>query len=209
MQLKVKDISVHRAEPLLLDRINSLKSLLMDVFLKVIRRLNYNQLYKNVLYKYRRISNLIYELTEDDYTKNWSKPSVATDGATSSEEYVPAPKSPLEGTYYEAIGPCIKKIAEEAAGFGTTLWFTEKDQLSEKLNKLIATGQFTMCYNMIVYLEELMYKKESGYNQLPDEVKTQIASLYQYCCKDWKQFREDPFFMIKTTTPGQIKPDAS
>ncbi|MDB5015104.1 MAG: Patatin, partial [Daejeonella sp.] len=68
-KLKIEELSVHRIEPLVLDRLNSLLTLVMDVFLKVVRRLNYYKLYDDERYTFRRISNLINELTEKDFTE--------------------------------------------------------------------------------------------------------------------------------------------
>jgi len=94
--LKIEELSIHRIQPLIMARLLSLVSLLMDVFLKVVRRLNYYKLYDDKRYAYRRTSNLIKELTQDDWNKN--------------------PK----GDYQQIVGPAIQKVAEEAAAFGTT-----------------------------------------------------------------------------------------
>jgi hypothetical protein len=40
------------------------------------------------------------------------------------------------------------KIARE---MGTTLLFSEKDKKVERLKNLVSCGQFTACYNLLVY----------------------------------------------------------
>ncbi len=66
--LEIEKISIRRISTLLGDRFNSLLTLLSNVFLKVIRRHRFNDLYENDLYEFRRITTLIKELTRYDYT---------------------------------------------------------------------------------------------------------------------------------------------
>jgi predicted acylesterase/phospholipase RssA len=167
--LKLEELSVHRAGPLIMARLNSLLTLLMDVFLKVVRRLNYDRLYTDEKYKYRRISNLIKGLTEEDYNNR---------------------------NYNAVIGPEIKKIAEAAAAFGTTLWFTDQEKLDDTLKKLVATGQFTLCYNMITYMDKLMLTTDNGFNALDERTRNSIQKLYEQCQADWAAFKKDPMFMV-------------
>ncbi len=191
-KLKIEELSVHRAQPLIMDRLNSLVTLLMDVFLKVVRRLNYYKLYNNNNFKYRRISNLIKELTEMDFNANVLRRQQDQAAAGKTPDF-----SIFNGTYNEVVGTAIKGVAESASSFGTTLWFTDDDKLSDMLDQLIATGQFTMCYNLIEYLEKLIYDKDSGYDGLDQQKKDNLQKLYSDCKEDWKQFKDDPMFMVK------------
>lgn len=185
--LKVETLSVHRIEPLLFDRLNSLITLLMDVFLKVVRRLNYNDLYNDKKYTYRRMSNLIKELTEEDFVKGQTRiKNEETEGASSKFT------SHLKGNYSQTVGPKIKAVAEEASSFGTTLWFTDDNQLQNMLDKLVATGQFTMCYNLLDYLEQLLFVKNNGFDTLDSNIQTELKQLYNTILKDWEQFKQDP-----------------
>ncbi|HEY6902117.1 MAG TPA: patatin-like phospholipase family protein, partial [Puia sp.] len=127
--LKVEDISVHRARPLLMDRFNSLLSLLLNVFLKIVRRLNYGIVYDDERLEYRRASTLIRALTEEDYRARASRE--AEDGKKSSV---------VSGEYKDVVGEKIKAVAEAAGSFGTTLWFTDEEKLDDVLSKLVATG---------------------------------------------------------------------
>lgn len=190
--LKIDELSVRRIEPLIMDRLNSVFALMSTIFLKIIRRQNYYKLYENDPYQYRRVSNLIMEMTERDYLNRAIRSSqnikIKKDSSNTSI---------LTGSYEEAIGPNIKKIAEEAAGFGTTLWFTDQDQLEDKLDKLISTGQFTLCHNILEYLEELIFDKDNGYDQLDAQTQSELNDLHDKCSKDWVRFKEDPMFLIK------------
>jgi predicted acylesterase/phospholipase RssA len=188
---KLDELSIHRAEPLLFDRLNSLISLLLDVFLKVVRRLNYNILYSDDRLRFRRMSNLIKELTEEDYT-NRSKRPVDRIEKTAAWRANSSQREPYDVT----VGKKIKQVAEEAGSFGTTLWFTDKDQLDDMLNKLVATGQFTLCYNMIEYLEILILGGDNGFDNLPAETRDALRDVLAQCKDDWARFQDDPLFMV-------------
>ncbi len=177
----IEELSVHRAEPLIMDRINSLMILLTSVFLKVVRRLNYNRLYEDDVYQFRRLSTLIKCLSRDNLVK------ATSDG-----------KKPgfFSGDYDTDIGPAIQGVVEQAAAFGTTLWFTEQQLLDDVLKKLVATGQVTMCYNMILYIEQLKNSSGDQYDKLDAQVRAKVDALYAQCTYDWVLFRQDPMHLV-------------
>ena len=190
-KLKIRELPFAKLLPLLMDRAKSLYTLAMDVFLKIIRRLNYYKLYADKKYAFRRITNMMRELTEEDYNnkgkeKRIDEPSVSGDTTYSS----------MTGPYLDVVGPLIKKTTEDACTFGTTLWFTEGELLGNMLNKLVACGQFTMCYNLIVYLESIIYGKDNGYAELDTEIKIKLEKLYADCKKDWGKFKAAPEWMV-------------
>ena len=195
--LKIEELSLHRIEPLLTDRINSLGSLLLNIFLKVVRRLNYKLVYENDKWRYRRLSNLIRELTEEDFTEEAAKPNKPTDETAKSAPSASTRVSILKGPYHSVVGTRIKECAEEASRFGTTLWFTEKEQLDDMLGKLVATGQFTLCYNLLEYLEKLLFTPGNGYAELAEPVQRSLEKLHVQCVEDWERFKDDPFFLYK------------
>jgi len=205
--LKIEELSIHRVEPLVTDRLHSLLSLLLDVFLKVVRRLNYRLVYENDKWQYRRISNLIRELTEEDFTKPVKQPNKPTDNQH-SEENLPVKKT-LSGSYKEVIGDNIKKIAEEVSGFGTTLWFTEDEQLDDMLGKLIAAGQFTMCYNMLDYMETILFTPGNGYDNLDDGMKNTLKEIHEKCLQDWTRFKQEPLFLLQEMKDQRKKTQAA
>jgi predicted acylesterase/phospholipase RssA len=207
--LKIEELSIHRVKPLLTDRFNSLLSLMLNVFLKVVRRLNYKLLYENPKWMYRRMSNLIYELTEKDFGSGEKIPHEATDSSKDEPALAstvtgkvgsaaPVKSKTFVGPYLQVVGPKIKEVAETAASFGTTLWFTEGDVLQSMLNSLVATGQFTMCYNLIDYIESLKADPKSGYQDLDpvSEAKVLLDDLHRNCLDDWDRFKKDPFFLM-------------
>jgi predicted acylesterase/phospholipase RssA len=181
---KIDEMSIHRAEPLILDRINSLVTLLTNVFLKIVRRLNYKFLFGNEDYTYRRIANLIRELVEDR-PNTPDRMDVIGAGA----------KDPGAGPYPIVSSPAIRAVAKKAAAFGTTLWFTEDEQLNDMMSDLVATGQFTMCYNLLTYLERVINEPASGFGQLDSTTRRDLQDTYTACQRDWEAFKQNPHLM--------------
>ncbi len=191
----IEELSVHRAEPLLMDRITSLITLLSSVFLKVVRRLNYNRLYEEDAYQFRRLSTLIKCLSRSNLTKGSESgkvKDVSKDDANSKRK-----SGFFTGDYDTDVGLTIESVVNQAAAFGTTLWFTEQEQLDDVLKKLVATGQMTMCYNLIVYVEQLKQAKEEQYAKLDPTIRQRIDDLYIECMADWAVFRQNPMHLVQ------------
>jgi len=185
-----------------LDRAASLMTLINDVFLKQIRRLIYRDIYATGKWKYRQISNLIYELSEEDFLGNrrqLGKTRRYGPWTGGDPQRTTMPESD-KALMQQMLGDRIPEVAGQAREFGTTLWFTPKDEMADTLKKLVATGQFTMCYNLIYYINLIRHddnRKESGYATLPAEQQAAVEELYQALMQDWKAFQADPYFMYK------------
>ncbi|WP_372643203.1 patatin-like phospholipase family protein [Ancylomarina sp.] len=149
-------------------------SLLMisDIFLKQIRRLNYDLLYKDECLKNRRITTLIYELTKDQYQRGDSDEKEMD----VKEELI---NEPSELIYNSA------KIACE---MDTTLWFAEEDRDVERLKNLVSCGQFTACYNLLKYCMDLKKNEANVDPQLLDQM---ISVFYA----DWNKFIKNPYYL--------------
>lgn len=193
-----KKIPLGSYESMILDRVNSLQLLFSSIFMKTIRRLVYGDLYKDDQYKHKRVSCLISELTEKDFRSKNHKVLA---------HFFDADETDLKkhADYDQIIGSELKQLSESAAGFGTTLWFAHKDELDVMLQKLIACGQATICYNLIVYLSKLLLANEEekttadpvALQLLPEaESIQQLEQIRLQCLEDWKRFKEDPFWMV-------------
>ena len=130
------------------------------------------------------------ELTEMDFAE---KGKSKKDDASANTNY--SKNTVLKGEYDTVVGSKIKEVSESASSFGTTLWFTDNEVLDKMLDKLLATGQFTMCYNMLAYLETMIYDDDNGFKQLDIAVQKDIKALYQQSKDDWFKFKEDPMFL--------------
>ncbi|MBJ7882912.1 patatin-like phospholipase family protein [Gelidibacter salicanalis] len=177
-----KKTKIGRLEVLLLDRINSLKLLFPDIFLKRIRQLQYNGLYENERFDFRRVSCLIKELTVVDFKK------------TSKNFAFMATFYPeLKGeTYLEIIGKNIKEYVDKASEFSTTLWFTNDDFKQEKIKALVVSGQVGCCQDLMVYVSEIINSKESGFESLDTAVQNSLKELHAELLRDWLQFKDQP-----------------
>lgn len=191
--LKADEIKFGNALPLIADRVNSLILLLSEIFLKIVRRLNYYKIYDNDAYSRRRITTLIKELTRSDYSKRKSEGKSRKDRPV-SPDYLES--TIFTNDYQKDLSPALISIAEQAAGFGTTLWFTDKEALDELMNKLIACGQFTMCFNLLEYLEILLFDPGNGIESLDKSDTEALNEMYQTCLHDWSTFKENPLMMI-------------
>ncbi|HEY0678154.1 MAG TPA: patatin-like phospholipase family protein [Chitinophagaceae bacterium] len=162
-------------------RMNSVVKLVGDLFLKQIRRGQYDNLFTKPRLVYRTISCLVYEFSDahelrrvsilENRDKAWW-PSM-------SKILMPSPK--------------MQKVANSAKNTGTTLWFDETDVKEEKRDAVIASGQFTACYNLIKHICRLEIL-EPKYKQDAD-----LQKLKSRLLKDWASFQEDPMFMIENT----------
>ena len=164
---------------MIVTRKDSVMKMISEVFMKQIRRLSYKRLYENPNWKNRVFMNAVHELRQEEITqRNRSNP---------------ADHAPCD---IHHPGPHIARISEIAASMGTTLWFTP-DELRGKENKLdalLACGNYTMCYNLWDYIDRL--RRDEDYKDFyTDDVKAKIEALHGQLLEDWKQFKEDPFWM--------------
>ncbi len=185
-----------------LDRAGSLLTLVNDVFLKQIRRLIYSDIYATGKWQYRQISNLIYELSADDFLgdpRRLGKIRKYGPWTADDPQRAQLPEDD-RALMQQMLGDRIPEVADQARQFGTTLWFTPKDEMADTLKKLVATGQFTMCYNLIYYINLIRHddnREESGYATLPAEQQAAVEELHQALMKDWEAFKADPYLMYE------------
>jgi hypothetical protein len=143
---------------LLTIRAKSIFIMTEDVYLKQIRRMYYAMMREDK----RFIKNTIYDL---------SKTNFPNDDISSESLY---PSKPM------------KETAEKARTMGTTLWFDEVHTAQNMKNSIIASGQFTTCYNLLRF-----------YQKMDASLKTQaIINLEKLLLIDFKLFCENPFRMI-------------
>lgn len=182
-------------ETLIKNRINSVVSMVSEVFMKQIRRQEYGRVYNEEGWKTRLVMNAVYELTTKQTLYRNKK-----DGGIQSED----PKKGYNlSEDLQNVSPELMKVAEKAKSMGTTLWFTPKELRDEKDNMLltvIATGQFTACFNLLEYIEKILWnsKYKNDYDNYSNELKVQLHELYNKMLSDWKAFNSDPYWMVKS-----------
>lgn len=146
---------------MLVERATSGAKMINDVFLKQIRRLNYDLLYSKKELKNRRITSTVYQLGTGGQKLQYDIPECSTQ---------------------------VKRVGLIAAEAPTSLWWDKEDVGVDRMDCLIACGQFTTCYNLMVYIKDL--QKEGITFEGMD-------ALYTALLDDWKQFNgSNPLFAV-------------
>ncbi len=170
--IRFQNLKLRLIQRMIEERGTSSLTMINDIFLKQIRRLNYDLLYKDENLKNRRISTLIYELTGEQYQKGDSDEKQMD----VKEELISDPSQ------------LIFESAKVASEMETTLWFTDEDRKLSRLKNLVSCGQFTACYNLLKYCLDL--KKTDV--KVDRELLDQMINILQ---KDWLKFNENPHYL--------------
>ncbi len=175
-----QNLKIKLVQRMLEERGTSAAKMIGEIFLKQIRRLNYNLFYKDDNLKNRRITALIYELTKKQYQHN------------DSDEKGEDDKNPK----IQNPGDRIFAAAKIASEMGTTLWFSEKDKQIHRLKNLISCGMFTACYNLLKYCHDL--KDDEA-----DVDQDQLDQMIKVFEADWKRFIDNPYWLFEKLDPKQ------
>jgi len=163
-------------------RVKSSILLATSVFLMQIRRLSYQLLFEDSRWRNRRIASLIYELSAGYYP--WTEARLK--------------KNPRDWKFVQQnhLTPSekIQQTAESARTTATTLWFETRSGKSanQQRDDIIATGQFTLCYSLILYVHRLGKKYEDEKKQLPPH----LAALQTRMLADWEKFQSNPLWLV-------------
>lgn len=154
-------------------RVKSAGILVGDVYLKQIRRLTIKSLKENERsgkkWMWHSLGVFLYELTSINEERSLKAFAGLKDGAGKSVVMSPS--------------PAMQQVADDARRMDTPLWFDENHVKDSKREKLVATGQFTTCYNLIEYISLL--EKNAA---IDDELRTLRSRLID----DWNMFMSDP-----------------
>lgn len=142
-------------------RLKSVFMLSEDIYLKQIRRMYYSQIFADPKYNKRVIQNTIYDLSRVKF------PSGQGSG------------KPLQPSQL------MVTTAEKARTMGTTLWFDANHTRDDIKRCIIATGQFTTCYNLLRFIQKM-----------PETDRLRHASLEAALVADFNEFNTNPFFMM-------------
>lgn len=152
---------------MLTDRLTSGAKMINDVFLKQIRRLNYDMMYNEETLENKRITSTVYQLNGEKTQYGNNK---------FNDKIHPKPSTELTHT---------SLIASQAP---TTLWWDQKDIEVHRMDSLIACGQFTTCYNLLDYVLDL---KSNGYSS------SELDALEAALREDWKTLNDSPLIWVK------------
>jgi len=170
-----------KTEQMLKVRIRSALRVAMEIYLLQIRRINYDSLYSDAEWAYKTKAVSIYELSK------------------SSENVLQRQfkRKKFSDELIRLLTPSeiMMQVADYARQMSTTLWFSKTDMregIDNRRDSLIASGQFTMCYNLLEYILQI----EDKYPEVrKDEA---IQTLKSKILEDWKRFQTDPMFMVES-----------
>ena len=152
-------------------RVTSLLILNTDVFLKRVRQLLYEEFFDSGKWKHRVKGNRVYDLAMSNKIHRGSASKLEPDAD-------------------------VQKVAEIAFNMATTLWFDKKDcEETHSQACLIACGQFTTCYNLLLYIERLKAPDSGVYNNLNPDYKSRLDQLEKTLLENYKKFNSDPFYL--------------
>lgn len=169
--LTFQKLDITLVQRMLTDRATSAVKMINDVFLKQMRRLNYDLFYSKSSLNHKRLTSTVYKLNgqETPYTK---------------------------GTYNDAIKPkptkSLKSVCLTASETPTTLWWDKTDIEKNRMDTLIACGQFTTCYELMDYILSLKKEASSGITDFKA-----LDTLYEALEKDWKAFNKNPLWLTE------------
>jgi hypothetical protein len=155
---------------MLKERGASMLTLNNDVFLKRIRQLLYQRFFDPEKCSDREKASHVYDLSFTNDTNRLKNDPM---------EFAPSRE--------------IQLVAEQAFNVGTTLWFDKASMDAGVEPVLISCGQFTTCYNLLVYIHRL--KKTEVYRSFSDEVKNRLSETEQQMRRDYELFKADPFWL--------------
>jgi hypothetical protein len=160
-------------------RAQSVLMLNTSIFLKRIRQLLYDKFYGTAQWKNRGKGNHVYDLSfsNDIYRKN----------GTDVSPYSLDPSQDMQ------------IVSQTAFNMGTTLWFDKQSSEQQHCEAcLIATGQFTTCYNLLEYINRLLAQKTAG-DLYDDKYQNRLLKLQAQMQQDYEHFKIDPFFIYNTS----------
>ncbi|WP_055444843.1 patatin-like phospholipase family protein [Lacinutrix himadriensis] len=166
-----KKLDISLIQVMLSDRLTSAMTMINDVFLKQMRRINYDLFYSKNELKNKRITATVYKLN--------GKISPYSNSSGYNKEIKPTPSKSLESV-------CLT-----ASETPTTLWWDKTDIAKNRMETLVACGQFTVCYELMDYILKL--KADPG--TITDF--TQIDKLYAALQTDWKAFNKQPLWLVE------------
>lgn len=181
-------------------RLKSVFLITSDVYLKQIRAHYYRLVFKDPKLRDLIVANAIYDLS----LAKEPMPDAAMPKGGQMLGMIPGELDAI----IEAISnpsSIIRTTAEKARLVATTLWFDENSRSNDEKAAIVATGQFTLCFNLIKHLigvrkqtdvdhAETEFEKPEQSVESFDEDK---AILLRELVRDWEQFNKNPFWLYQ------------
>ena len=92
----------------------------------------------------------------------------------------------------KALAESLKSLQGSIdTSMGTTLWFTKEDKDAGMPQAILACGQYTMCYNLLDYIEKIE-KGQVNLTPSHDLIKACKPQLLEA----WEKFQANPQWMV-------------
>ncbi|WP_159020391.1 patatin-like phospholipase family protein [Algibacter sp. L3A6] len=169
--LTFEKLDISLIQVMLSNRVTSAMTMINDVFLKQMRRVNYDLFYSKNELKNKRITATVYKL---------------------SGKKSPYMKTPAYNKGIKAPSKNLESVCLTASETPTTLWWDKKDVVKNRMQTLIACGQFTVCYELMEYILELKADPDSNIADF-----TEIDKLYDALKADWVSFNKKPLWLVE------------
>ncbi len=85
----------------------------------------------------------------------------------------------------------IQENSKLAAKMGTTLWFTKEMKDQKMPEALMSAGQYTMCYNLICYIDKIQND-----NTNLSTAHAQLVAVLPQLLDAWLRFQKNPHYML-------------
>jgi len=167
----ISNLKFATVESMLMNRAKSVVMMSSEVFLKRLRQMSYGSLYNDPAWHNRVVTSTIYELRQGERWESMGK------NGTLPAHLLPS--------------PAIMQNSARAASMGTTLWFTREEKAAGMPQALMAAGQYTMCYNLLEYIDQI----EKDTTNLTDAHRLLVACKPQLL-EAWSHFQLDPQCMV-------------
>lgn len=158
----VEDIKAKDIVGFIQNRTSSLYLMTSEVVMQHIRRQHMSQVFAPDDHPW--LLNAQYNLKDGGY---WKKQMINLD--------LPPTMRPTKDMF---------DIADEANDMPTTLWFTQKNLSDNLPQKILASGQFVTCWNLLCCIKEQKIKHP--------EIKTILNTLEAKMERDWEEFKANP-----------------
>lgn len=158
-------------EAMLMNRAKSVIMMSSEVFLKRLRQLSYSSIYADEAWHNRAVTSAIYELRPGERWESRHRNQTLLDYLVPSE--------------------AIQRNSERAAVMGTTLWYTPEDKASGLPQAVLAAGQYTMCHNLLLYIDQI----ENDPTNLT-AAHNDLTALKPQLLEAWQSFQRDPQWMV-------------
>ena len=166
------------AEAMLMNRAKSIIMMSSEVFLKQLRRKNYDSIYEDHAWQNRCITSTIYELSPKKEKKQGKRQTR---------------RKWENNNFPEDLKPsdAIQHNSKLAASMGTTLWFTPENKAAGMPQAILAAGQYNICYNLLDYINKI--KNDPTNITLAHQL---IIDCEPQLLQAWQRFQQAPQWMV-------------